>query len=821
MMFDLYTHILERIRRLSPKTIDSLLSILDSEFKDHYRGIYACAIDIPSKNVIYLSNAISGIDESDIRPILRLEKQDNYRLEVINKKHSNKNKMTSIGAVNIPLYHENECFGHFSMLISDLDSTQFNDRKNKLLSEILSLLVVQFILPSSRNIIKNESDFLRRRLFRGLKDSSIMRSTLMRMMDLSGAEYCAFCSEDAGRNVHIMLDGKELNSEVPDITNKVVSAFAKVADSGRDSSEYSEKVYYRTVRSNIKYLVGKTSIKSYFLAPVTRDSSIRGIVFFGSFRKRAFTANDISYFKDMGGTRCNTETVLYSGGGEAESLKDIINILPFGTALVSENGDISYNNPKFRKILKMGDADYRSVADIYRLTGYNFQDLCDELKIFRDRINDRKIVSAKSDKEVLIVNWISIKGISREFDSILMIDYAEKESNFDKKMLSIIAHEIRTPISALKNSLKILSQEESVSSRELTGKSVNVSREKFFETALRTADRLNLIVDGLVDVFSEGIKANSLKIERAKARSFIESATHIFKGPLDKKGITLSINIDDNVSDIEVDLHKMEQIIQNLLSNSCKNVPAGGKIELSVLPVSPPSDTLISALPWEYISSPQIIDVCVKDSGRGFPPDVIKNVNSMAVDYLERKRRTIGLGLYISGTLARLHGGILRIGNNDNGGSSSHVYLPADLKSRTVMKTVFSIDNMIREMIKKGDTPILYILTKKDTKCWFDLIGMWNKYPSVYPDETKGLNADIFTWPLWERCAFVLASERIYLSDPKELFSGNKNGSGYANCNWEERVRIGWGISFHEGGNTRELIMSAKEKLENLQEIPV
>lgn len=820
-MSDLYTHILERIRRLSPKSIDSLLSILDSNFKDLYRGIYACAIDITSKNVIYLSNGISGVDRGYIHSILRLERQDNYRLEVINKESCNKDKMTSLMTVKIPLYHENECFGHFSILLSDHHSSQFNDRKDNLLSEILSLLVVQFILPPSRDIVENESDFLRRRLFRGLKDSSIMRSTLIRMMDLSGAEYCAFCSEDNGGNVHIMLDGKELSSEVSDITGKVVSAFARATGSDGDSPEYSKKVYYRTGRSNIKYLVGKTSIESYFFTPVTCDSSIRGIVFFGSFRKKAFTASDISYFRDMGGTRCNTETVLYSGGGEAESLKDIINILPFGTALISENGDISYSNPEFRKILKIGNDGYRSVEDIYRLTGYDLQDLSDELRIFKDRINDREIVSVKSDKEVLRVNWVSIKSISKEFDSILMIDYAEKENNFDKEMLSVIAHEIRTPISALKNSLKILSQKESAPFGELSGENSNASRKKFFKTALRTVDRLNLIVDGLVDLSSEGIKANSLKIERAEALSFIESATRIFKGPLDRKGITLSINIDDNISDIEVDLHKMEQIIQNLLSNSFKNVPAGGKIELSVSPVSPPSDTLISALPWDYISSPQFIDLCVKDSGRGFPSDVIKNVNILTEDYLERKRRTIGLGLYISGTLARLHGGILRIGNNDNGGSSSHLYLPADWKTRTVMKTVFSIDNMIREMIKGGDTPILYILTKRDRKCWFDLIGKWNKDTSVYPDATGELDADLFTWPLWERCAFVLASERKYLSDPEGLFSSEIDRSGYTGPDWNKRVGVGWGISLHEGSNTRELMTSAKEKLGNIQRIPV
>lgn len=815
-----YIYILKKVRRLSPKTIRSLLSILDSAFKDFYQGTYACTIDIPLEKVIYLSNLVPGVENKKVFRKLRLLKKNLYKLVIVNMESSSDIETGSLSAVKIPLYHEAGLFGHFSILISSVQAKGFSDLEINTLSEILSILILPFISTKPKSAVENESELLKEQLLEGLEDNGVMQSALQRMLDLSGAEYCAFYSGGRYSNMHIMLDGRELSSQVSVISKKVINAYGEVTNCSRDSSEYSEKVYYRARKKNVKYLVGNTSIESYFLVRVISDSTVRGVAFFGSCRKNAFKESEISIFNDFDGGAKGAEPIIYRVSGETENLVKFTESIPFGVALVSEDGKIFSENSNFRKILNGGNADYRSVEELSRITGYNFQNIYDEFRIFKNEINDRKIASTKSLNNILRINWISTKTVSIEFNSILMIDYVKEDDIFDDKMLAVVAHEIRTPIAALKNSLEILSQEKYLSGINRSKKGYCVSNKRFFKTAIHTIDRLNLLVDGLIDISSDGITANSLNVEKTGARSFIESVSHIFLKPAEKKGINFSIKSDENLSEIEVDLHKMEQIVQNLLSNSLKNVPAGGRITLSVSPARLPLDTLFSVVPWDRLFDPEVIDISVKDSGDGFPAHIIKNTNGLQEEYLASNKPKSGLGLYIAGNLARSHGGLLRIENNDNKGSTCHIYLPADWRTRKVMKTIITIDDKIREMVKKGAAPIFYLVSKRSEKCWIEIIDKWNSQIVIDPHSGEILETGVYFWPLWEKLAFALAMDRKYLSDPEGLLSSGKKGLRLVNDDWDEQVNIGWGVSLRDGRNTKELITSAMEKLQAKKRVP-
>ncbi|MCD6379981.1 hypothetical protein J7M07_06000, partial [bacterium] len=116
--------------------------------------------------------------------------------------------------------------------------------------------------------------------------------------------------------------------------------------------------------------------------------------------------------------------------------------------------------------------------------------------------------------------------------------------------------------------------------------------------------------------------------------------------------------------------------------------------------------------------------------------------------------------------------------------------------------------------VKKGTTPILYLISKRSTKCWLNIIDKWNAEPFVDPHSGELLDTGVYLWPLWEKFAFALAMDREYLSDPEGLFSSGKMGLRLVKGNWDEQVKIGWGVSIRDGGSTKDLITSAMEKLE-------
>lgn len=123
------------------------------------------------------------------------------------------------------------------------------------------------------------------------------------------------------------------------------------------------------------------------------------------------------------------------------------------------------------------------------------------------------------------------------------------------------------------------------------------------------------------------------------------------------------------------DEHRVRQIVVNLLSNSVKFTPAGGRITISCALVAepPPAAALSGAGPW--------VRVLVEDSGLGIAAPQQAKIFDAFVQADQSKTRTAGgtgLGLTVSRRLARLMGGDLVLEHSAPGeGSRFALWLPA------------------------------------------------------------------------------------------------------------------------------------------------
>ena len=129
-----------------------------------------------------------------------------------------------------------------------------------------------------------------------------------------------------------------------------------------------------------------------------------------------------------------------------------------------------------------------------------------------------------------------------------------------------------------------------------------------------------------------------------------------------KKKIGMSIEITDDLPDIEADELKVKEIVYNLLSNAVKFTPDGGSIGMRAQRADPG------------------IEVTVWDTGVGIAPENLERIfeGFFRVDSAySRMTEGTGLGLPLARKMVELHGGRLSVESEGlNRGTSVRFTLP-------------------------------------------------------------------------------------------------------------------------------------------------
>ncbi len=257
------------------------------------------------------------------------------------------------------------------------------------------------------------------------------------------------------------------------------------------------------------------------------------------------------------------------------------------------------------------------------------------------------------DKEgTLTGSW----GIVRD------ITERKKVDQMKSKFINVAAHELRTPLSALKahiDLLKIKISRGFWSLPEEVNKKINI--------IARNADRLALLINNLLDytrleagtlkMSSELSSLENLAIETVKEVNLLAK-----KHKHDIKIIT-----PQSLPLMYLDKEKINAIFNNLLSNAVKYTPEGGTINVLLTEID------------------DNIHIMVKDNGIGiaeddlesiFLPFYVADVNTTDRLQIQPEFERTGLGLAITKEYVKMHGGSIWVESQVGKGSTFHVILP-------------------------------------------------------------------------------------------------------------------------------------------------
>lgn len=229
---------------------------------------------------------------------------------------------------------------------------------------------------------------------------------------------------------------------------------------------------------------------------------------------------------------------------------------------------------------------------------------------------------------------------------------AERASRLKDEFLATLSHELRTPLNAILGWSQLI----------LSGNLKKEDIHRGLETIERNARAQNKLIEDLLEMSSIISGKVRLDMHRLDTADLVEAAVESVKPTAQAKGVILQKTLDENVDSIIGDSNRLQQILWNLLSNSIKFTPKGGKIEVRV----------------EQRDS--FLEIRISDSGLGITPEFMPYVFDrfrQGDASLTRQYGGLGLGLAIVKQLVELHGGTVHAESPGEGqGSSFIVHLP-------------------------------------------------------------------------------------------------------------------------------------------------
>ena len=201
-----------------------------------------------------------------------------------------------------------------------------------------------------------------------------------------------------------------------------------------------------------------------------------------------------------------------------------------------------------------------------------------------------------------------------------------------------LAHELRAPVTSIRLGLEVLAEE--------TSGKLNVNEKQMLTLALRNTERLEGLVDDIMDYSKIAAGKMTILKEPCDARALIDEAVDVMKAAATAKGLKIIKDVNPLLPRCGGEGRRIVQVLINLISNAIRHTPPRGSITIGVAEGRHVHDgTLLFR---------------VKDTGSGIAKDQLEAVFGLfeqAAGATVKKTGGTGLGLTLARAMVELHGG--------------------------------------------------------------------------------------------------------------------------------------------------------------------
>lgn len=260
-----------------------------------------------------------------------------------------------------------------------------------------------------------------------------------------------------------------------------------------------------------------------------------------------------------------------------------------------------------------------------------------------------KFMRRSYDKERQIAEEKTIAVEVSKAQILLQKEQLEQINIEKNKLMSIISHDLRTPLMNVQGYLELLN----------TNELDNSDRPVLEQALLKSTNNAMEMLSNLLNWSKSQMEGTMVNLVEVNLLMILQRTMEIEKMHAAKKDIALIYSISPELWVI-ADVDMLQLVVRNLISNAVKFTPQGGKIS---------------------IESHSMADQCkiiITDNGKGVPADKQNKIFSIKseAEFGTANEKGVGLGLVLCKEFIERQGGSIGFDSKEGVGSSFFIYIP-------------------------------------------------------------------------------------------------------------------------------------------------
>jgi PAS domain S-box-containing protein len=397
---------------------------------------------------------------------------------------------------------------------------------------------------------------------------------------------------------------------------------------------------------NLARTVGLGLFTGVGLPLITRERVI-GVIFVFRNYPGIFSSNDralLQSFANQAAIAVDNAQLYQQVSQDKQHMDALLDSAADGILIISPGHTITRSNPAFARMLEVPIKDIvsKSHEEVIILTCHEDMLTLEQAEAGGWPLTPNATLYVEGDLQrssgvPLPVGITYAPLVSEEGNLLNIIATVRDITRFRESeelkstFISVISHELKTPVALIKGYVGTLRREDANWDREIVKDSLAVIEEE--------ADRLTGLIENLLD--ASRLQAGGLSISPSDVALNIVAERIAIRLQTQSTIHNIIVDFPENFPIVTGDETRLEQVLSNLVSNGIKYSPQGGDIRIS-----------------GQVRPTQVI-VCVSDQGPGVAPEDIPHIfdrfyrSSVAT----RTTKGAGLGLYLARAVIEAHGG--------------------------------------------------------------------------------------------------------------------------------------------------------------------
>lgn len=393
--------------------------------------------------------------------------------------------------------------------------------------------------------------------------------------------------------------------------------------------------------------ISGSSFLTYVGLPLVAFERMIGVIVIFRSYPGVFSANDralLQSFADQAAIAVHNAQLYTEVSREKQRMDALLDSVADGILILNPDHTIQHCNPAFEKLWGLGASKIvgkrheEVISWRNRRHGITLEQaeaggwpLTASASLYVegevDRPNGMPLPVGITYAPLLTTDGVLLNSIATIRDISHFREAEELKSTF----ISVISHELKTPVALIKGYVATLRREDARWDRIVIQDSLQVIEEE--------ADRLAELIENLLDASRLEAGGLRLNLVDVNIRELVEQIVTRFKTQTAQH--EFSTQFSENFPSVLVDPERITQLLTNLLSNAIKYSPNGGKVFVN-----------------GRTTNDEII-ICVSDQGSGIPRGDVPHIFDRFYRAYEASRTSkgAGLGLYLSRAIVEAHQG--------------------------------------------------------------------------------------------------------------------------------------------------------------------